>query len=124
MKTYEKQIEDYYSSWESFTKSSGEIDKEAFISLMTRAKRLAAAGSKIENPNPFESIVMSILVEHQRELSKLVDQLLTVKTKTCPRCNRTSSVEDFYKGNGIDDSISILCQRCQEALFFRKIENR
>jgi len=88
-----------------------------FVALINRARHLAEAGSKIENPNLFESVVMSILVGHQRELSQLQDQLLPVKTKTCPPCSRTSSIEDFFKGNTVDDGVAILCQHCREALY-------
>jgi len=89
-----------------------EMEKEAFISLLHRAKNHAEAGLKIENSDLFESIVMSILVEHQREMQLLQQQLLPIKTKTCPRCSRTASLEDFLK----DDRVAILCSRCQEAL--------
>ena len=121
MKSYEQQVDTFVLRWESYDKSFDEEDRKAFVSLMNRVKRLAVAGSKIDNPNPFESIVMSILVEHQKELSQLVDKLLTVKTKTCPRCNRTSSVEDFFRGYNMDEGVSILCQHCQEALFLRHL---
>ena len=59
------------------------MNRAAFTELINRVKRLAMAGSKIKNINIFESVVMSILVEHQRELSQLQEQLLYVKTKTC-----------------------------------------
>jgi len=39
------------------------IDREAFEELMNHARRHATAGSNISNPNPFEPVVMSILVE-------------------------------------------------------------
>jgi hypothetical protein len=96
MKTLEQQVEAYGLEWDTFTELLEENDKEAFDALIHRAKHLAKAGSKIENPNMFESVVMSILVEQQRGLSQLHDRLSPLKTKTCPRCSRTSSLEDFF----------------------------
>lgn len=94
------------------------MDKEAFISLLHHAKIHAEAGSKIENPDLFESVVMSILVEHQKELQQLQGRLLQPQTKTCPRCGKTSAIEDYFKGNTIGDGVTILCQDCREVLFY------
>jgi hypothetical protein len=116
--TLEQLVEAYGLEWDSFEESLEDMDREAFDALMTRAKHLAVAGSKIENPNLFESVVMSILVEHQRELSHLQEQLAPVDTKTCPRCNRTSPLEDFFKGPTRDEKVGILCGHCREAFSF------
>lgn len=118
MSTLEQLVEAYGLEWDAFAESLEEMDHAAFVALMDRAKRLAVAGSKIENPNLFESVVMSILVEHQRELSQLQQRLLPEKTKTCPRCGRTSSVEEFFKGPTLDEGVAILCMHCREALCF------
>jgi hypothetical protein len=115
--TLEQLVEAYGLEWETFSELLEETDREAFVSLIYRAKHLAVAGSKIDNPNIFESVVMSILVEHQRELAQLQNQLLPVATKTCPRCNRTSSIEDFLKSDRMDNRIGILCNYCQDAVF-------
>jgi phosphoribosyl-dephospho-CoA transferase len=123
MKTLEQLVEAYGLEWDTFTELLEENDREAFVGLIQRAKHLAEAGSKIENPNMFESVVMSILVEQQRELSQLHDRLSPRKTKTCPRCSRTSSLEDFLKANTVDEGVSILCQHCRDALCFVN-ENR
>ena len=101
-----------------FKDAMDEMDKEAFRDLIERAKHHAEAGTKIESPNLFESVVMSILVEHQRELQQLQGLLLPNQTKTCLRCSRTSSIEDFFKGDSVKDGVSILCSHCKEALNF------
>jgi hypothetical protein len=118
MKTLEQLVEAYGLEWDTFMDTLEDMDKGAFVSLISRAKHHALAVSKIKNPNMFESVVMSILVDHQRELSELQHRLVPLKTKTCPRCNRTSSVEEFFKGDGIDQGVRILCQHCRDALFF------
>ena len=116
--TLEQLVEAYGLEWQPFKDVMEEIDKEAFHDLIERAKRHAEAGTKIESPNLFESVVMSILVEHQRELQQLQEMLLPNQTKTCPRCSRTASIEDFFKGDSVKDGVSILCSHCKEALNF------
>lgn len=61
----------YGLEWDAFRDSMDEMDKETFSSLLHRAMNHAEAGLKIENSDLFESIVMSILVEHQREMQLL-----------------------------------------------------
>ena len=112
----ERLVEAYGLEWEAFKDSLEDLDKEAFDALIARAKRLAVAGSKIEPcPDMFESVVMSILVEHQREISELEQQLDPVKTKTCPRCSQTSRIEEFFTPQNKE---GILCNRCREAFTF------
>jgi NMD protein affecting ribosome stability and mRNA decay len=116
--TLEQLVEAYGLEWQAFKDALEEMDKEAFLELIERAKRHAEAGTKIESPNLFESVVMSILVEHQRELQQLQEILLPNQTKTCPRCSRTASIEDFFKGENVNDGGSSLCSHCKEALNF------
>lgn len=116
--TLEQIVETYGLEWKGFKDAMDDMDKEVFLDLIERAKRHAEAVSKTEYPNMFESVVMSILVEHQRELQQLQGMLLPNQTKTCPRCSRTSSIEDFYKGESLKDGVSILCSYCKEALNF------
>ena len=114
----EQLVEAYGFEWDEFRDSLEEMDKEAFISLLHHAKVHAEAGSKIQSPDLFESVVMSILVEHQKELQQLEERLLQPQTKTCPRCCKTSRIEEFYKGDTIHDGVTILCQDCRETLFY------
>jgi len=114
----EQLVEAYGLEWQGFKDALDEMDKEAFLELIERAKRHAEAGTKIENPNMFESVVMSILVEHQNELQQVQERLLKPQSKTCPRCGKTGAIEDFYKGNTIREGVAILCQDCREYLFY------
>ena len=115
---FELLVEAYGFEWDEFKESLDEMDKDAFISLLHHAKIHADAGSKIENPDLFESVVMSILVEYQKELQQLQRRLLQPQTKTCPRCGKTSAIEEFFKGDTISDGVTILCQNCRETLFY------
>jgi ribosomal protein S27AE len=108
----EQLVATYGLEWDTFRDSLDEMGRNAFVSLIRRAQINAEAGSKIENPDLFESVVMSILVDHQREMQQLQEQLFPVDKKTCPRCSGMTSLEDFLK----EERVTILCSRCQEAL--------
>ena len=51
------------------------MDQEVFESLLNHARKHAAAGHNFSHPNPFEPIVMSILLEHEKQLETLIEQL-------------------------------------------------
>jgi len=69
--TFRNIIESFGWEWNDFKRALRSIDKEAFDELLNHARRHAAAGSNLSNPNPFEPVVMSILVEHEKILRKL-----------------------------------------------------
>ena len=69
--TFRNVIESFGWEWTDFRRALRSIDKEAFEELMNHARRHAAAGTNIANPNPFEPVVMSILLEHEKSLRKL-----------------------------------------------------
>ena len=69
--TFRNVIESFGWEWIDFKRALRNIDKEAFEELMNHARRHAAAGTNIANPNPFEPVVMSILLEHEKSLRKL-----------------------------------------------------
>jgi hypothetical protein len=64
-------IEQFGWEWLEFKKALRGIDKKSFENLMNHARRHAEAGTNMPNPNPFEPIVISILIEHENELRKL-----------------------------------------------------
>ena len=69
--TFRNIIELFGWEWNDFKRALRNIDREAFEELMNHVRRHATAGSNISNPNPFEPVVMSILVEHEKTLRKL-----------------------------------------------------
>ncbi len=71
--TFRRAVESFGWEWADFKQALRSIDQEAFDALMNHARRHAAAGSNMTNPNPFEPIVMSILIEHEKTLRKLQD---------------------------------------------------
>lgn len=69
--TFRMVVESFGWEWNEFKRALRIIDQEAFDELINHARTHAAAGGNISNPNPFEPIVMSILVEHEKALRKL-----------------------------------------------------
>lgn len=69
--TFRNIIESFGWEWADFKRALRKIDKETFDELMNHARRHASAGSNMTNPNPFEPIVMSILVEHEKAIREL-----------------------------------------------------
>ena len=71
MPTFRNVIESFGVEWNDFKRALRDVDRDAFEELMNHARRHAAAGSNKVCPNPFEPIVISILVEHEKEIRKL-----------------------------------------------------
>jgi hypothetical protein len=58
---------------------------------------------------PFQQIIISILIEQEKELERLRKKLIPDSKKSCPRCGAERNKEDF-KG--------ALCPDCREYLLF------
>lgn len=69
--TFRNIVESFGWEWNDFKRALREMDREAFDELLNHARRHASAGSNMSNPNPFEPVVMSILVEHEKTIRKL-----------------------------------------------------
>jgi hypothetical protein len=64
-------VENFGLEWKEFKRALRDIDKESFDELINHARRHTEAGTNMPNPNQFEPVVMSILVEHEKEIRKL-----------------------------------------------------
>ena len=69
--TFRNIVESFGWEWNDFKRALREMDREAFDELLNHARRHASAGSNMSNPNPFEPVVMSILVEHEKTIREL-----------------------------------------------------
>jgi len=69
--TFRNIIESFGMEWNDFKRALRSLDREAFEALINHARRHAAAGSNMVNPNPFEPVVISILLEHEKTIRKL-----------------------------------------------------
>jgi hypothetical protein len=116
-------IEQFGWDWHEFKRALRGLDKDVFDALLNHARRHATAGHNMPNPNPFEPIVMSILVEHEKELRRLKRQHHTTEEqsgemRTCPRCGGVNPVESYYKSETKKQGTHILCEDCRHGLFF------
>ncbi len=69
--TFRAVVESFGWEWHDFKRALRAVDQEAFEELLNHARRHAAAGTNTANPNPFEPIVISILLEHEKLLREL-----------------------------------------------------
>jgi hypothetical protein len=61
--------------WAPFRRALPKEDQAAFDRLFDCAKRHVQAGVMVSRPWPFETMVMAVLLEHQKRLEELVRQL-------------------------------------------------
>jgi hypothetical protein len=69
--TFRNIIESFGWEWNDFKRALRDTDRETFEELLNHGRRHATASSNMANPNPFEPVIMSILIEHEKTLRKL-----------------------------------------------------
>jgi len=69
--TYRTVLETLIGDWQGFQKALRKEDQAAFDRLMDKARGLASAAGYDPRLDPMESVVMSILVELEREIEEL-----------------------------------------------------
>lgn len=99
-------VEAFKCKWKNFLEKIALEDKNSFQYLMEYAKRHTLVGPEL---NPFQPIILSILLEQEKEIYRLEKQLTPESKKKCPRCNSEKNTEDF---------IGALCPDCREYLMF------
>ena len=73
--TFRNMIDLFGFEWNDFKRALRLNDKEVFEELLNHARRHGAAGTNMVNPNPFEPIVISILIEHEKSIKKIIKKL-------------------------------------------------
>jgi hypothetical protein len=68
-------------TWNGFAQALRTDDKEAFEQMTDACRNHASAGSNATRPEVFESMVMSILLEQQKRLTRLERELIATKQK-------------------------------------------
>jgi len=66
-------------SWSGFAIALRTDDREAFEQLTDACRNHASAGSNATRPEVFEPMVMSILLEQQKQLNRLQKELDAIK---------------------------------------------
>lgn len=69
--TFRQMIESFGMEWTDFRKGLRQQDQDMFDALLNHARRHSAAGHNFPHPIPFEPIVMSILLEHEKQIRRL-----------------------------------------------------
>ncbi|HMA83023.1 MAG TPA: hypothetical protein VKP59_02215 [Candidatus Thermoplasmatota archaeon] len=69
--TFRQMIESFGMEWTAFRQGLRKQDQEMFDALLNHARRHSAAGHNFPHALPFEPIVISILLEHEKQLLDL-----------------------------------------------------
>jgi len=73
--TYRLALESMAQQWNDFRRALRNGDREAFDMLVNRARMHASAATYAISLDPTESALLSMLLEHEKELSALRKQL-------------------------------------------------
>src|SRR5512137_2087696 len=68
-------FEKEHGRWKEFRKRLSKEDQEAFDRLFDRAKFHTAAGVYMAHPYPLETILVSIILEHEKMLGEILNKL-------------------------------------------------
>lgn len=69
--TYRVALEAMAQQWSDFRRALRKGDREAFDELMNKARMHASAATYAISMDPTESALLSMLLEHEKELAKL-----------------------------------------------------
>lgn len=69
--TYRMALESLAHQWDDFRRALRKEDREAFDSLVNKARMHASAGTYAIALDPSESAVLSMLLEHEKEIARL-----------------------------------------------------
>ena len=69
--TFRNMIDLFELEWNDYKRALRKNDKKIFEKLLNHARKHGASGTNMVNPNPFEPIVISILIEHEKTLRSL-----------------------------------------------------
>ncbi len=73
--TYRLALESMAQQWNDFRRALRSGDKEAFDALMNRARMHASAATYAISLDPTESALLSMLLEHEKEILALRKEL-------------------------------------------------
>jgi hypothetical protein len=69
--TYRNVVEELVADWDGFRRALRAEDRERFDEMMARARDVASAGGHEPRLDPAESVFISILLGHEKELAEL-----------------------------------------------------
>ncbi len=68
-------LQQEHGRWKEFRKRLSKEDQEAFDRLFDRAKFHTAASVYMAHPYPLETILVSIILEHEKMLGEILNKL-------------------------------------------------
>lgn len=69
--TYRQVLEEIISEFDKFSHALRRRDREAFQAMMSRARVHSSAASYNVRATPTESLIVSILLEHEKDIEEL-----------------------------------------------------
>lgn len=89
--TFNTYLEQEIAQWAPFRRALRRKDRESFDRLFALVKRHMAEAANAARPVPFDALVMSIVLEHQKAIESLRDELERVKNTEAPNTTATDS---------------------------------
>ena len=71
MPTFTRYLEEELSTWKDYRRALCKEDRQVFDRLFRHAKKHIAEASCAARPIPFDALVMSVLLEQQKEIERL-----------------------------------------------------
>lgn len=82
MASYRMALDREVQRWSGFARALRKENRAAFDQLMDICRNYASAGSNATRPVLFEAMVMSILLDQQKLLNKLENELLAARKQS------------------------------------------
>lgn len=73
--TFRKVLKEEKKKWRKFKNSLKEEERKAFEILIEDCERHVSASSQVKSPNPFREMIMSILIEQQKEIKSIKEKI-------------------------------------------------
>lgn len=84
VEAYRLALDAEFQAWSGFAKALRTGDREAFEQMADACRNHASAGSNATRPVIFEPMVMSMMLEQQKKLTKLEKELDAIKKPVRP----------------------------------------
>lgn len=82
MASYRMALDREVQRWSGFARALRKEDRAAFDQLMDICRSYASAGSNATRPVLFEAMVMSVLLDQQKLLNRLKNELLAARKQS------------------------------------------
>ena len=109
--TFTRYLEEELASWKEFRRALCKEDREVFDRLFRYAKKHIAEASCAARPIPFDALVMSVLLEQQKEIERLKKgdkKICLIPVLTNVLARRTRGVKtNTSTPRGIESSVAV-----------------